>query len=63
MKAEKCEEYLMPHFWVGSFCRCYSVVIGERKDSFGLYFPSGVVGASNIIRIRKDLGNNISDKS
>jgi hypothetical protein len=63
MKAEKCGEYLMPYFWVGSFCRSYSVVVGEHKDSTGLHFHSDVVGASDIIRIRKDLGNNISDKS
>src|SRR5215212_3878681 len=54
----------MSHFWVGSLCRCCcSIVVGERKDSIGLYFPSDVVGASDIIRIRKDLGNNIPDKS
>jgi hypothetical protein len=53
----------MPHFWVGSFYSCYSVVVGGGKDSSGLYFPSDVVGASDIIRIRKDLGNNIPDKS
>jgi hypothetical protein len=53
----------MSHFWIGSFCRCYPVVVGVRKDSTELYFHSKVVGASDIIRIRKDLGNNIPDKS
>lgn len=53
----------MPHFWAGSFCRCYSVIAEEHKNSPKLYFPSAVVGASDVIRICKDLGNNIPDKS
>jgi hypothetical protein len=63
LSKQKCNRYLMSHFWIGSLCRCYSVVVGERKDSTELYFPSNVVGASDIIRIRKDLGNDIPDKS
>jgi len=62
-QGKECNECLMSHFWIGSFCRCYSAVVGVRKDSTELYFPSEVVGASDIIRIRKDLGNNIPDKS
>ena len=53
----------MPHFWAGSFCRCYSVIAEEHKNNPKLYFPSAVVGASDVIRICKDLGNNIPDKS
>ena len=53
----------MPHFWAGSFCRCYFVIAEEHKNSPKLYFPSAVVGASDVIRICKDLGNNIPDKS
>jgi hypothetical protein len=52
----------MSHFWVGSFCRCYSVIVVERKDNPELYFPSAVVGASDIIRICEELKNNIPDK-
>jgi hypothetical protein len=63
MKAEKCEEYLMPHFLGRFILQPLSVVVGRGKDSTGLYFPSDLVGASDIIRIRKDLGNNILDKS
>jgi hypothetical protein len=45
----------MSHFWVGSFCRCYSVIVVERQDNPELYFPSAVVvGASDIIRICGD---------
>jgi len=53
----------MSHFWAGSFCRCYSVIAVEHKDNPELYFPSAVVGASDVIRICKDLGSNIPDKS
>ena len=53
----------MSHFWAGSFCRCYSVIAFEHKDNPELSFPSAVVGASDIIRICKDLGNNIPDNS
>ena len=53
----------MSHFWAGSFCRCYSVVFVEHKDNPKLYFPSAVVGASDVIKICKDLGNDIPDKS
>ena len=53
----------MPHFWAGSLCRCYSVIAVEHKDNPELYFPSAEVGASDVIRICKDLGNNIPDKS
>jgi hypothetical protein len=53
----------MSHFWTGSFCRCYSVIAAEHKDNPELYYPSAVVGTSDIIRICKDLGNNIPDKS
>ena len=57
------KEYLMSHFWVGSFFCCYSVIVVERKDNPKFYFPSDVVGASDIIRICEDLENNIPDKS
>lgn len=53
----------MSHFWAGSFCRCCSVIAVEHKDNPEHYFPSAVVDASDIIRICKDLGNNIPDKS
>jgi hypothetical protein len=53
----------MSHFWAGSFCRCYSIIAVEHKDNPELYFPSAVVGASDVIRICKDLGSNIPDKS
>jgi hypothetical protein len=53
----------MSHFWAGSFCRCYSVITVEHKDNPELYFPSTVVGASDVIRICEDLGNDIPDKS
>jgi hypothetical protein len=54
----------MSHFWAGSFCRCYSVVVAiEHKGNPELYFASAVVGASDFIRICKGLGNNIPDKS
>jgi hypothetical protein len=36
----------------------------EHKDNPKLYFPTAVVvGASDLIKICKDLGNNIPDKS
>ena len=54
---------LMSHFWAGSFCRCCSVISVEHKDNPKLYFPTAVVGASDVIKICKDLGNNIPDKS
>ena len=53
----------MSHFWAGSFCLCYSVITAEHKNSPELYSPTFVVGASDVITIRKDLGNNIPDKS
>jgi hypothetical protein len=53
----------MSHFWAGSFCLCYSVITAEHKNSPELYSPTAVVGASDVITIRKDLGNNIPDKS
>jgi hypothetical protein len=53
----------MSHFWAGSFCGCYSVITIEHKGNPELYFPSDVVGASDVIRICKGLGNNIPDKS
>jgi hypothetical protein len=53
----------MSHFWAGSFCRCYSVIAEEHKNAPKLYFPSVVVGASDVIRICKDLKKNIPDKS
>src|ERR671910_1604495 len=58
-----CKEYLMSHFWVGSFCRCYSVIVVERKDNPKFYFPSAVIGASDIIRLCEDLENKIPYKS
>jgi hypothetical protein len=53
---------LSSHFWVGSFCCCY-VIAAEDKDNPVLLSPSDVIGSSDIIRIYKDLGNNIPDKS
>lgn len=41
----------------------FSVIAEEHKDNPELYFPSDVVGTSDIIRTCKDLGNNIPDKS
>jgi hypothetical protein len=53
----------MSHFWAGSLCRCYSIIAVRHKRKPELYFPSAVVGASDVIRICKDLGNNIPEKS
>jgi hypothetical protein len=53
----------MSHFWAGSFRRCYSVIAEAHKNNPKLYFPSAIVGASDVIRICKDLGNNIPDRS
>src|SRR5918993_5928779 len=58
-----CKEYLMSHFWVGSFFCCYSVIVVERKNNPKFYFPSAVVGASDIIRICEDLEKIISQTS
>ncbi len=44
----------MSHFGAGSFCRCYSVITAEHKNSPELSFPTAVVGASDVITIRKD---------
>lgn len=63
IKVEETKNLYMSHFWAGSFCRCYSVITVEYKDNPELSFPSAIVGASDIIRICKDLGNNIPDKS
>ncbi len=57
----RCEDYYVT-FLGRFFCRCYSVISVEHKDNPKLYFPSVVVGASDVIRICKDLGNNILDK-
>src|ERR671910_883905 len=43
------------NYWLGSFCR----VINNGK----LYFPINVVAISDIIKLEKDLGNQIPDKS
>ena len=43
------------HYWVGSFCR----VVNNGK----LYFPINVVAISDIIKLEKDLGNQIPNKS
>jgi hypothetical protein len=43
------------HYWLGSFCR----VINNSK----LYFPINVVAISDIIKLEKDLGNQIPNKS
>ena len=43
------------HYWLGSFCR----VINNGK----LYFPINVVAISDIIKLEKDLGNQIPNKS
>src|ERR687887_1918668 len=53
---------LSSHFWVGSFCCCYVIAV-EDKDNPVLLSPSDVVGSSDIIRIYKDLGNNMPDDS
>jgi hypothetical protein len=39
----------MLHFWAGSFCRCSSIIAVEHKDNPELYFPSAVVGASEML--------------
>jgi len=46
----------MSHFWAGSFCRCCSVIAVEHKDNPEPYFPSAVVGASDVIRYVKRPG-------
>jgi hypothetical protein len=43
------------HYWLGSFCR----VLNNSK----LYFPINVIAISDIIKLEKDLGNKIPDKS
>jgi hypothetical protein len=53
----------MSHFWAGSFRHCYSDLAGEYKGNLELYFPRDVVGASDVVQISKDLGNNIPDRS
>jgi hypothetical protein len=53
----------MSHFWAGSFRHCYSDIGGEYKGNLELYFPRNVVGASDVVQISKDLGNNIPDRS
>jgi hypothetical protein len=53
---------LSSHFWVGSFCSC-SFIVAQHKDNPVLSSPSDVVGSSDIIRIYKDMGNNMPDKS
>jgi hypothetical protein len=53
----------MSHFWAGSCCHCYSDIAGEYKVNLELYFPRDVVGASDVVHISKDLGNNITDRS
>jgi hypothetical protein len=54
---------LSSHFWVGSFCCCCLFTDAEHKDDRILSYPSEVVGSSDIIRIYKDLGNNMPDNS
>jgi hypothetical protein len=53
----------MSQFWAGSFCRCYSDIAGEYKGNPEIYFPRDVVGASDVVQISKDLGNNIQGRS
>ena len=43
------------HYWLGSFCR----VINNGK----LYFPINIVAISDILKLEKDLGNKIPNKS
>jgi hypothetical protein len=55
----------MSHFWAGSFCRCYSVISVEHKDTPKLYFPTAVVvGAqmlSNVQGPRKQYPGQVMD--
>ena len=51
---------MQSHFWVGSFCRILKRTFFGRQV---LSFPSVVVSVSDNIRIIRDLGNNIPDKS
>jgi len=51
---------MQSHFWVGSFCRILKRTFFGRQV---LSFPSGVVSVTDNIRIVRDLGNNIPDKS
>ncbi len=53
----------MSHFWAGSFCRCYSDIAGEYKEILNSIFPRHVVGASGVVQISNDIGNNIQDRS
>lgn len=53
----------MSHFWASSYCSCYSDIAGEYKGNPELYFPRDVVGASDVVQISNDLGNNIQDRS
>jgi hypothetical protein len=45
------------HYWVGSFCRA------KENNNKGPFFPTGVIATCDIIKIVKDLGNQIPDKS
>jgi hypothetical protein len=54
---------LSSHFWVGSFCYCSFIVAQHKDNNPVLSSPSDVVGSSDIIRIIKDMGNNMPDKS
>lgn len=45
------------HYWVGSFCRA------KDNNSSKLFFPIGVTATCDIIKVVKDLGNQIPDKS
>jgi hypothetical protein len=48
---------------VGSFCCCCFFTDPEHKGEPVLLYPSEVVGSSDIIRIYKDLGNNMPGDS
>jgi hypothetical protein len=45
------------HYWVGSFCRA------KENNNKGPFFPTGVIATCDIIKIVKDLGNQVPDKS
>jgi hypothetical protein len=45
------------HYWVGSFCRA------KDNNSTKPFFPIGITATCDIIKVVKDLGNQIPDKS
>jgi hypothetical protein len=55
------EIFTQSHFWIGSFCRISKKSLFGRRRS--LFFPTDVVSVVDTIRIIKDLGNKIPDKS